>query len=225
MNGLETAMWRLGHSPDYRTDVVVLLLLDTRPDWDHLCSAFRHLARKTVRLGGRVVDGPQTLGRPMWAPDPDFTLEDHLRRVTVSQDNAWNEVLLLARQLGTPMLDRHRPQWEALVVESLPEGRAALLLRLHHSVTDGAGLRQAMESLLPRTRKHSLRSPAKPPLPLHGTAVASCSLSGHCKTSLVCRGRLTNNGSGSPATFPTPCARPSKPAPAHCPASSPSPNS
>ena len=38
--------------------------------------------------------------------------------------------------------DRARPLWEATLVEGLPDGRAAYLLKLHHSLADGKGLVQ-----------------------------------------------------------------------------------
>ena len=35
--------------------------------------------------------------------------------------------------------DRARPLWEFIVVEGLADGRAALIQKVHHSITDGVG--------------------------------------------------------------------------------------
>jgi WS/DGAT/MGAT family acyltransferase len=43
-------------------------------------------------------------------------------------------------------LHRERPLWDFVVIEGLPEGRAAMVQRIHHTLTDGeGGLRLSME--------------------------------------------------------------------------------
>jgi WS/DGAT/MGAT family acyltransferase len=48
-------------------------------------------------------------------------------------------VLELARQAEMADFDRARPLWELTLVEGLSDGRAALLCKLHHALTDGVG--------------------------------------------------------------------------------------
>jgi WS/DGAT/MGAT family acyltransferase len=55
--------------------------------------------------------------------------------------------------------DRTRPPWEAVLVEGLPDGKAAYLLKLHHALTDGLGLKQLLSQLHSRQRAHQ---PDKP---------------------------------------------------------------
>nr|WP_318276518.1 wax ester/triacylglycerol synthase domain-containing protein [Mycobacterium eburneum] len=52
-----------------------------------------------------------------------------------------------------------RPPWEALLVEGLPGGKAAYLLKLHHVLSDGVGLTQLLSQIHSRQRAHQ---PDKP---------------------------------------------------------------
>ena len=48
--------------------------------------------------------------------------------------------------------DKDRPLWELYQVEGLEEGRSAILMKLHHSVSDGVGLVRMTSSLVERSR-------------------------------------------------------------------------
>jgi WS/DGAT/MGAT family acyltransferase len=58
--------------------------------------------------------------------------------------------------------DKDRPLWELYQVEQLEEGRSAVVLKLHHSLTDGVGLVRMTSSLVERS--------AEPRPPRPGTA-------------------------------------------------------
>ena len=49
--------------------------------------------------------------------------------------------------------DRARSPWEAYLFEGLPDGRAAHMLKMHHSTTDGMGSVQLFSQLHSRTRE------------------------------------------------------------------------
>ena len=48
-------------------------------------------------------------------------------------------LLDLAEPIGDQSFDRARPLWEFTVVEGLADGKAAVIQKLHHSITDGVG--------------------------------------------------------------------------------------
>ena len=50
----------------------------------------------------------------------------------------------MARNAAMTAFDRTRPLWEFTLVEGLEAGRAALVMKLHHSLTDGLGGMQLM---------------------------------------------------------------------------------
>jgi WS/DGAT/MGAT family acyltransferase len=71
--------------------------------------------------------------------DPDFDLDYHLRRVALPAPGTLRQLLDLAEVTLQSPLDTTRALWEALYVEGLEGGRAALLTKLSHAITDGLG--------------------------------------------------------------------------------------
>jgi diacylglycerol O-acyltransferase / wax synthase len=156
---LETLMWRADTDRSMRSTVMAVELLDTEPDWNRLVDAHEWASRMVPRLCDRVSEPFGFVGTPMWVRDQDLDLRYHLRRCRLGGNGGWPELLTTAAQLAMTPFDRTRPPWEAVVVEGLPGGKAAYLLKLHHALTDGLGLRQLLSQLHSRQRAHQ---PDKP---------------------------------------------------------------
>jgi diacylglycerol O-acyltransferase len=159
LNDVEALMWKAEASPKLRSAGVFVDLLDREPDWDRLVAAHEWAIGLVPRLRQRVVDDPLRIGPPTWVMDEGFDLGYHLRRVRVPEPATFDEVLTVAQALAMSPLDRARPLWEAVLVEGLADGRAAYLLKLHHSLTDGQASIQLFDLLHSSTPEPS---PDKP---------------------------------------------------------------
>jgi hypothetical protein len=73
---------------------------------------------------------------PSWWPASDFDPATHVRAFAVNDQRAFEAYV--AGWLATP-LDLTRPPWDVHVVTGLPDERFAVLVKLHHSLADGAG--------------------------------------------------------------------------------------
>jgi diacylglycerol O-acyltransferase / wax synthase len=122
-------------------------------------------------LTWRLVPVPLGLDLPYWAEDPDFDLDFHVRETALpppGDDRTLAETA--ARLFGRP-LDRGRPLWEFYVIHGLPEGRVAILTKIHHAAVDGISGNEIMAALLdpePTGRvidPPPAHPPAPPPLP------------------------------------------------------------
>ena len=114
-------------------------MLDRSPDWDALVERVERGAGSSPGLRQRVVTPLLRIGPPCWSADPQFDLSYHLRRVRAPEPGSFECVLDLARNAAMAGFDRARPLWEYTVVDGLEGGRAALVLKVHHSMTDGVG--------------------------------------------------------------------------------------
>jgi WS/DGAT/MGAT family acyltransferase len=159
MNGIEALMWRAESDPRMRSTICSLAILDRMPDWERFVAACDWGSRMAPRFRQKVVEPAFGIGTPCWVNDPDFDLHYHVRRTRITQGGGWLEVLEAAEQIAMTPFDRARSPWEAVLMEGLPDGGAALLLKLHHSTTDGMGGFQLFSKLHSRSREHDPNKP------------------------------------------------------------------
>jgi WS/DGAT/MGAT family acyltransferase len=80
---------------------------------------------------------PFELGRPVWADDPHFNIEYHLRHTALPAPGGESELRKLVGRVMSQQLDRSKPLWEIWIVEGLEDGRWAMLAKTHHAMVDG----------------------------------------------------------------------------------------
>lgn len=167
MSELETLMWRSERHPELSSTIVAVMLLDTAPEWDRLWAAHEWAVDLIRRTRERVQEPILPVGPPVWVEDDDFKLANHLRRARLDTPNDHRDdratLLAYAERFALAPLNRRRPLWEAVLVEGLADGKAAYLLKLHHSVTDGLGGIQLLSLVQSRTREHTADKPASGP--------------------------------------------------------------
>ncbi|MBA3764167.1 MAG: wax ester/triacylglycerol synthase family O-acyltransferase [Actinobacteria bacterium] len=106
----------------------------TYDDVQRVVEARLHLV---PRLRQRVLSVPFGLARPLWIDDDRFDLDFHLRRAAIpSPGGRFHLERAVGRVLSRP-LDPSKPLWELYVFEGLAERRTAVLLKLHHALSDG----------------------------------------------------------------------------------------
>jgi diacylglycerol O-acyltransferase len=137
MSDAEGLMWRLEKDPHLSSTFGTVTILDRAPDFD---SFRRRMERATVnipRLRQRVMPAPANISAPVWVDDSDFSIDRHVRRIACPKPGSLQQVLDLATLLIADPLDRTRPLWQFIVVEGMRGGKAALIAKMHHTITDG----------------------------------------------------------------------------------------
>ncbi len=86
-----------------------------------------------------MIGAPLRLVPPEFADDPTLDVETHVRVVGVPPPGDDRAFLDLCGSLSEQSLDRARPLWEFTVIDGMADGRAALLQKVHHAITDGVG--------------------------------------------------------------------------------------
>jgi WS/DGAT/MGAT family acyltransferase len=107
------------------------------PSQADFAAAIRGRLPFVPRYRQKVRRVPFNLGRPVWVDDPDFDLDFHLRRTALAEPGDDAALQRLVGRVMTHRLDRDRPLWEDWLIEGLPDGRWALLSKVHHCLIDG----------------------------------------------------------------------------------------
>lgn len=138
MSGTEALMWALEDDPVLRSAFTIVTILDRVPDLDAFRERMRLATDVLPRLRQRVHETP-AIANPEWVDDPFFDLSFHVRRIGAPSPGDERAMLDLAAQLSVDPFDRARPLWQFTLVEGLQDGRAAMVQKLHHTITDGEG--------------------------------------------------------------------------------------
>jgi len=139
MSDSDALMWNIEKDPILRSTIVAVGILDREPDFEQLRRRLDRASIAIPRLRQRVVTPPFRLGPPRWASERGFDIDFHVRRVRLAAPADERRLLELVAPIAQSSFDRARPLWELTIVEGLSGGRAAAVMKVHHSVTDGVG--------------------------------------------------------------------------------------
>jgi diacylglycerol O-acyltransferase len=89
------------------------------------------------RLRQRVAPQPANISPPIWVDDPDFDIDLHVRRIACPKPGSLRQVLDICSVILADPFERTRPLWQFVVIEGMRGGKAAVLQKMHHTITDG----------------------------------------------------------------------------------------
>src|SRR3954452_20566546 len=80
---------------------------------------------------------PFGLARPRWVDDPHFNPRYHVRHTALPEPAGEDQLRRLAGRVFAQQLDREKPLWEIWLVDTMADGRFALICKTHHALVDG----------------------------------------------------------------------------------------
>ena len=107
------------------------------PSFEEIADALRGRLHLVPRYRQRLAVPPLGTGRPLWADDPDFNLEYHVRQTALPEPGSEEQLFNLASRIFSQQLDRSKPLWELWVVEGVADHGFALISKTHHAMIDG----------------------------------------------------------------------------------------
>ncbi|HLY48605.1 MAG TPA: wax ester/triacylglycerol synthase family O-acyltransferase [Solirubrobacteraceae bacterium] len=116
----------------------------------------------------RLVRVPLDLDYGYWLDDVEFDLDFHVRELALPPGAADEKLAEQVSRIFARPLDRARPLWEIYLIHGLPEGRVAVMSKIHHAVIDGISGNEIMGALLdlsPEGREPPERFAEPPDLP------------------------------------------------------------
>ena len=112
------------------------------PGDDELLTMLADRIERMPRLHQGLSDRGSGLRRPVWVEARGWELADHVHHLDATPRGAFPSLAAAVSHIMAQPLLVDRPLWDMWVVEGLadePEGRWALVWRVHHTVVDGVG--------------------------------------------------------------------------------------
>ncbi len=143
----------------------------TRED---VCARVRDRIHLLPSWRWRLEHVPLRIHHPVWVEDPDFVVEDHIRHRVLPAPGGPGELDALMAEVEPQRLDLRHPLWQIILVDGLggPERtRQAVILRIHHTLADGAAILHTFDLLFGDAAGQLPRPEASevPPLPKRRT--------------------------------------------------------
>jgi diacylglycerol O-acyltransferase / wax synthase len=139
INPVDAFTFTLERDPLLRATIIAVATFDGTPSWEVLVDRVDRATRLVPRFREKLVQVPFGLAPARWVVDPDFDLSLHVRRAGVHDGGGMDAVVEFARAAGLTAFDHERPLWEFTLFEGLPHGASALVMKIHHALTDGIG--------------------------------------------------------------------------------------
>jgi WS/DGAT/MGAT family acyltransferase len=153
MGAFDSVMWGVEQDPILRSVIIAMAVLDEEPQIDLLVDRITRMTLAVPKLRQRVIGNPVSPIPPRWEFDPNFDITFHLKRFHVPGDGTDRPLMRIAEQMGEQDFDRDRPLWEMALVQGWDGDRAAVIIKLHHAITDGVGGMSMAASLFDLTRE------------------------------------------------------------------------
>ncbi len=100
-----------------------------------------------------------------WEDDPNFSVDNHIHRHHLPSPGGNIEFADIIAHLSAEPLDLASPAWELHLITGLEGGRFAVLVKLHHSLADGATAVEIGLGLLDPLSRRQRRSTPEAPTP------------------------------------------------------------
>lgn len=165
MGAFDAVMWGVEQDPILRSVIISMVVLDCEPDLEVLYDRVERMTLAVPKLRQHVVGNPMSLIPPRWETDPNFDLGFHIRRYHVTPDPDLRPVLGIAEQMAEQDFDRDRPLWEMAIVSGFAGDQTAVIMKLHHAITDGIGGMAMAAALFDLTREPDTDLGPRPPAP------------------------------------------------------------
>ncbi|HTY29045.1 MAG TPA: wax ester/triacylglycerol synthase family O-acyltransferase, partial [Mycobacterium sp.] len=141
MSGLDNSFLSL-ETATQPLQVFCVIELDTTSipggySFDRFRDAMATRLRVIPEFREKLSDPLLNLDFPVWVPDSDFDIDNHVHRIGLPAPGGRAELEQLCGYLAGLRIDHSRPLWQMWVIEGLDSGGVAVMLMLHHATADG----------------------------------------------------------------------------------------
>ncbi len=117
------------------------------PDDDALVSGLAERVQAIPRFTQVLRTHPLDIEAPEWVDAENFDISHHLHRVALPHPGDDAALFRVTADVMERRLDRDLPLWECWIIEGLPDGQWAMMMKLHHCIADGIATMQMLAGM------------------------------------------------------------------------------
>jgi WS/DGAT/MGAT family acyltransferase len=120
---------------------------DPAERFDDLKSVIAARIHEIPVLTQRVVRAPFDMTWPILVEDDRFDLDRHVVRVALPAPGTDDQLDVFVSEFLSRSLSPQRPLWQLLIIEGLEDGRAVLVVKMHHALADGVSFAETIANI------------------------------------------------------------------------------
>src|SRR3984957_2300863 len=136
-------------NPGTSMNIGAVVELETRSEdpaerFEDLKSVIAARIHEIPVLTQRVVRAPFDMTWPILVEDDRFDLDRHVVRVALPAPGSDDQLDAFVSEFLSRSLSPQRPLWQLLIIEGLEDGRAVLVVKMHHALADGVSFAETI---------------------------------------------------------------------------------
>ncbi len=137
MNSSDAIIWHIERDPKMRSTIMGVWELDSVPTPERMRESLDRMVAAIPRLHQRVESGRP---RPRWIDVHNIDLDQHYSTHVFGGHATPDDALVFAQDWVREPFDRTRPLWRLGLLTGFADGKAAIVIKVHHAIADGIGM-------------------------------------------------------------------------------------
>jgi diacylglycerol O-acyltransferase / wax synthase len=137
MNASDAIIWHIEQDPLLQSTIMTVWELEAEPTPERMRESAIRMMTSIKRLHQRVEAGRP---RPRWVDVPDISIDDHFSTHQLGGVATMADARAFAETWVREPFERTKPLWRLGLLTGLEDGRAAVVIKVHHAIADGIGL-------------------------------------------------------------------------------------
>lgn len=140
LNDDDTGFYFLGKQRQCNVAMVMLGVLARPVDLGEALSAISEATDAIPRFKDYLHPAPLDMAPPTWHRTEDFRIERIVSEVVLGANATWSDALAVVDRVQAEPFPDGRPPWELVLIRNVPDGKALMMMKVHHALSDGTAL-------------------------------------------------------------------------------------
>lgn len=140
LNDADAKFFFMGQREECNVAMVMLAVLDGDLPVADLKETLAPFEEEIPRFTDYLRPSPLDIAPPVWMPVDGFRIDDYVREAELPGGAGWEEVFAAVDAIQSAPFPPGRAPWEIVLLRGAPSGRAVLVMKVHHTLSDGMAL-------------------------------------------------------------------------------------